>query len=104
MLKDISPGETQSNPAGFMVLGGVIYFSAGDETHGWELWKSDGTAAGTVMVRDINAINGSDSGPFGEVNGESHLPRRKPRQGARTLAHRGNGRDDRPDQGPLSGR
>lgn len=26
---------------------------AGDGTNGWELWKSDGTAAGTMLVKDI---------------------------------------------------
>ncbi len=34
---------------------------------GEELWKSDGTAAGTVLVRDINPGNAS-SYPYGLVN------------------------------------
>ena len=43
------------------MLGSAIYFEATDGTNGRELWKSDGTAAGTVMVKDINT--GGDSGP-----------------------------------------
>ncbi len=34
-------------------MGNTLYFTADDNAHGVELWKSDGTAAGTVLVRDI---------------------------------------------------
>jgi len=43
-----------SNPAGFVDLNGTAYFFAADAVHGGELWKSDGTPAGTAMVKDIN--------------------------------------------------
>ena len=39
-------------------VNGTLYFDANDGTHGDELWKTDGTAAGTVMVKDIDP--GSD--------------------------------------------
>ena len=34
-------------------MGGTLFFAANDGTNGYELWKSDGTAAGTVLVKDI---------------------------------------------------
>ena len=37
-------------------------FRADGASTGWELWKSDGTAAGTVMVKDIRSGR-ADSSP-----------------------------------------
>jgi ELWxxDGT repeat protein len=80
MVKDIRPGTGSSSPGlgnpnsfsfnppnTFIQANGSIYFTADDGVGGAELWKSDGTAAGTVMVKDINSGTGSST-PSGFVS------------------------------------
>ncbi|MBL9161809.1 MAG: tandem-95 repeat protein [Planctomycetaceae bacterium] len=68
LVKDIHQGTYQYTPTGggsaqtrqnsshpglLRVLDGELYFVANDGTHGAELWKSNGTEAGTSLVKDI---------------------------------------------------
>jgi ELWxxDGT repeat protein len=84
LVKDINPG-TASSGIGYGYQGGtqsfgapfvfnsVAYFSADDGVHGQALWRSDGTAAGTYMVRDLDP-NGSVGGGGYIVNGGPSSP------------------------------
>ena len=72
MVRDIRPGAESSMPdidglpAALTISGSTLYFVANDGTHGFELWKSDGTAEGTVMVRDLN--------PGGDAFSDQEIP------------------------------
>jgi ELWxxDGT repeat protein len=59
-LLDINPGGASSDPSGFTQVNNLTFFRAADE-HGAELWGSDGSAAGTYLVKDINP------GPVGSI-------------------------------------
>jgi ELWxxDGT repeat protein len=51
-----------SNPSALVNVGGTLFFAATGGAHGRELWRSDGTRAGTVRVKDIRP-GGSSSNP-----------------------------------------
>jgi ELWxxDGT repeat protein len=58
LVRDIRPGTCTSTPcssapANLRDVGGILYFTADDGLNGRELWQSDGTASGTVLVQDI---------------------------------------------------
>jgi ELWxxDGT repeat protein len=64
---DIYPGSTGSKPLsnssfqlGFVESNGTIVFNAANDATGQELWITDGTAANTKKIKDIN--------PFGASN------------------------------------
>ncbi|HUY35072.1 MAG TPA: ELWxxDGT repeat protein [Pirellulales bacterium] len=53
-----NPTPNSSFPSDLVTVGGSVYFSATDGTDGIQLWKTDGTANGTVMVTDLNVAGG----------------------------------------------
>ena len=71
LVKDVKPGfyagpfgslYNDSYPRDLTDVNGTLFFSADDGLHGPELWKSDGTEAGTVLVKDIRP--GFNPNPF----------------------------------------
>ena len=59
---------------GHIVHNGTMYFQGSTNSTGAELWKTDGTAAGTSMVKDIRSgTTSSYPGPFFVFNDEVHF-------------------------------
>jgi ELWxxDGT repeat protein len=70
-VKDIWPGSGDSYPSFLTNVNGTLYFRANDGIAGDELWTSDGTEAGTVMVADIaEGSGGSNPDSFTEIAGK----------------------------------
>jgi ELWxxDGT repeat protein len=68
LLKDINPtthpavggdpaGPNSSNPGSFTCVDGIAYFFAHSGSGQRELWRSDGTASGTLLVKGIGALD-----------------------------------------------
>ncbi|MBL9163111.1 MAG: hypothetical protein JNL18_10280 [Planctomycetaceae bacterium] len=57
-VDDLNGENVDNGPRVLTEVGDHVFFTASDSQHGNELWKSDGTAEGTLLVKDINP-NGS---------------------------------------------
>ncbi|AXT21165.1 T9SS C-terminal target domain-containing protein [Flavobacteriaceae bacterium AU392] len=86
-VTDINPGVSGSisNPQStavitfaidqsFNVLENEVFFNANDNVNGSELWKSDGTESGTLLVKDINSgSTGSNPSEMTVINNELYF-------------------------------
>jgi ELWxxDGT repeat protein len=74
LVKHFETGSGYRFPTHFVGVGGTLFFRLVDEAHGDELWKSDGTMAGTTIVQDIRpGVEGSateQTRDLGVLNGE----------------------------------
>jgi len=77
MVKDSFEGDSyfehRSNYGNFVNVNSTLYFVLNDEVHGQELWKSDGTSSGTVMVKDIGSDNNSAPQELIEMSGSLYF-------------------------------
>jgi trimeric autotransporter adhesin len=71
LLKDINPGSGSSNICYLTNVDNMMFFAATDGVNGMELWKSDGTEVGTVMVKDIRP--GSSNSSIGYLTHVNHV-------------------------------
>lgn len=77
LVIDLRPGPGNGigdqGSSQFLNVGGTLFFRGNDGVHGYDLWKTDGTAAGATLVKDLpDAIN-SGYGPLGLFNANGTL-------------------------------
>jgi ELWxxDGT repeat protein len=64
------PHQAPSNPYDLTNVSGTLFLAANDGTHGTELWKSNGTEAGTQLVKDMTpGSSNSTLSNLTDVNG-----------------------------------
>ncbi|MCY1073276.1 ELWxxDGT repeat protein [Archangium lansingense] len=75
LVRDLQPTpppspQAGSHPSDFVAVGSTRFFVASDPLHGAELWTSDGTPEGTVLVKDlVPGSQGSNIGEFTVAHG-----------------------------------
>jgi ELWxxDGT repeat protein len=76
IVKDINPGSGRgidpANSFSYLYTTTGLFFSASNGSLGNELWKTDGTAAGTVLIQDINA-GAADANPASAIGINSKI-------------------------------
>ena len=97
LVKDIDTRTSSgsgygSNPSEFILFKDELYFRATDADHGTELWKTDGTRDGTILVKDIRSGTSSSSPTeFTLCNGELYFRAYHPDYGTELWKTNGTG-------------
>lgn len=72
MAKDVRTGTGSSNPDNLINVNGTLYFTvqnSSSDPDTMEIWKSDGSSDGTVLVKSLEAPYASDISKFTSVHG-----------------------------------
>ena len=64
LLKDFTGISNPETPIEIQLLNQTLIFTGFDATVGYEIWKSDGTVAGTGLVKDVSQGNAFATGFF----------------------------------------
>ncbi len=73
-MVDVVSGSGSSNPYNLLNANGVLYFTAYNNTTGWELWKVDPTTGNPVFLKDIYVgSNSSNPGNLTYSNGKLYF-------------------------------
>jgi ELWxxDGT repeat protein len=75
LVRDLQPGAGGSNPSSLYPIPatGIAVFSACTSSDGCELWRSNGTSAGTFLLADLNPSGSSSPSTFLWHTGLSRL-------------------------------
>ena len=60
----INFGATVTTRSAPVAIGGELFFTADEATHGNQVWETNGTVAGTVQLSDGHDVNGVNGGIF----------------------------------------
>ena len=69
LVKYITPSNPNDHPTNLINVNGTLFFTETSGRNGVELWRSNGTAAGTVLLKHVNIPAGGNAPYLANVNG-----------------------------------
>ena len=78
LLKDINPGAGEGLSGSFATLNDKVFFVAQDGVHGWDIWSTDGTGAGTKVVKDLPLMDNKFPSIMGTYDNQIFFSGRDP--------------------------
>jgi ELWxxDGT repeat protein len=81
LVDDLAPGPASSDPQDLTAMNGTLFFTAWTPGHGRQLWKTNGTAAGTVMLTRVPGPSGADPDDLTAADGVLFFSARDPQHG-----------------------